>query len=69
MKNNKVLVTATTFPRHEKDNQPGFVRDLSLELLKLGLDVHVLVPHSHKLSYFKNDNGLKIFNGLSNEFW
>ena len=51
MKNKNVLVIATTFPRYKNDTQPNFVKDLSRELYKNGLNVHVLVPH---------DSGLKL---------
>ena len=60
MKNKNILVTATTFPRFNEDAQPSFVKDLSKELLKLGLNVHVLVPHSNKLESYKEEDGLKI---------
>ncbi len=60
MKNNNILVTATTFPRYENDKQPSFVKDLSQELLKLGLNVHVLVPHDRGLKLNDYFDGLKI---------
>jgi glycosyltransferase involved in cell wall biosynthesis len=45
----KILVTATTFPRWEKDKEATFVKDLSISLAKRGFDVHVLVPHCSNL--------------------
>lgn len=49
MKNKNILVTATTFPRYKNDTQPNFVKDLSRELYKNGLNVHILVPHDYGL--------------------
>lgn len=58
--NKNILVTTTTFPRYKNDKQPTFVKDLSIELYKNGLNVHVLVPHDYGLSYYENIDNLKI---------
>ena len=58
--NKNVLVTATTFPRYKNDIQPSFIKDLSQELAKNGLNVHVLVPHDYGLKYYEEVDSLKI---------
>ncbi|MGX5201529.1 glycosyltransferase family 4 protein [Aliikangiella sp. IMCC44632] len=40
----KILITATTFPLKEADNQPRFIYDLAKNLVP-DFDVNVLVPH------------------------
>lgn len=60
MKNKNVLVTATTFPRYKNDNQPNFVKDLSKELYKNGLNVHILVPHDYGLKPDEEFDGLHV---------
>ncbi len=43
----KVLVVASTFPAHEKDKAPAFVREQIIHMKKQNpsLDFHVLAPH------------------------
>ena len=60
MGNKNVLVTATTLPRYKNDTQPSFVKDLSRELYKNGLDVHVLVPHYYGLKFNEEFEDLHI---------
>ena len=55
MHQKKILVTATTFPRWEKDTTPRFVYELSNKLAS-NFDVIVLAPH-HKGTAKKEKNG------------
>lgn len=42
----KILVTTSTFPRWKDDTDPPFVYELCKRLVKLGIDVDVLAPHT-----------------------
>lgn len=55
----KVLILTTTFPKNKEDySTPRFVYDLSLNLSKLGLNIHVLTPDrpDSTISYEKISN-------------
>tara|TARA_Y100000310_G_C20674083_1_gene811908 strand:- start:307 stop:1512 length:1206 start_codon:yes stop_codon:yes gene_type:complete len=56
-----ILVTATTFPRWDKDSEPGFVYYLNQELVKKGHKVIALVPHHPGAKTYEEKDGMKIY--------
>ena len=59
LKDLRILVIATTFPRWEKDQEPRFVFDLSKELAKT-LSLWVLVPHAPGAKTNETMQGVRI---------
>ena len=57
----KILVTATTFPRWEKDTEPAFVYFLSRLLAKKGHEIINLVPHHSGAKKYEEKDGMKIY--------
>jgi len=57
----RILVTATTFPRHMQDTEPAFVFNLSKALAEKGFALVVLVPHHFGAKRFEIMGGLEVY--------
>jgi len=55
----KLLITASTFPRHINDTEPSFILDLAKSLLPY-FDVTVLVPSAPKVKNSEVMDGVKV---------
>lgn len=56
-----VLMMASTYPRHEGDAEPRFIADLAMQLVKQGIEVHVLVPHAKGLPLHEVMDGVSVY--------
>ena len=59
LKNLRMLVLATTYPRWKNDSTPHFVFDLNRQLVQK-LETWVLVPHSGGAKYLEELDGVRI---------
>lgn len=57
----KILVLTTTFPRYKNDNTPGFILELSKEIKRQGIEIIVLAPHHKGAKIFEIMEGIKTF--------
>ncbi len=55
----KLLVSASTYPRWQADQEPGFVHELSKRLTK-DFEVHVLCPHSKAAKTYELLDGVQV---------
>lgn len=60
MKNVRMLVLASTYPRWEGDTIPGFVHRLNRELATLGMQILAVVPHCKHSATFEEMDGISI---------
>jgi glycosyltransferase involved in cell wall biosynthesis len=56
----KVLMVATTFPRWKDDSEPAFIYGIAKGLVKKGVEVTVLSPHTAHSLEREQWNGMKI---------
>lgn len=58
----KILITASTYPRHHGDTLPGFVHDFASHLAARSEfdEVHVVVPHAEGIKRYEVMDGVKV---------
>lgn len=55
-----VLMVATTFPRWKDDSEPAFIYEIARGLLRQGIEVTILSPHTARSLEREEWNGMKI---------
>jgi glycosyltransferase involved in cell wall biosynthesis len=60
MKKIRILVTASTYPRHKNDTTPNFVHELSRRLTK-DFDIYVLCPYDKNSKKYEEFDNVKVY--------
>lgn len=61
MTKRRILVLTSTFPRWKSDTEPGFVFELSKNLVRNGYSVDVIAPHAPGAKHFEELEGLRVY--------
>ncbi len=56
-----LLVVTSTFPRWANDTEPPFISELCKRLVKLGLDIDVIAPHTKSAKRHEIIDGIKVY--------